>query len=173
MLNDQELLFTVNQDNEPIEPQPRYVVHRDGILHRTAHIWVYNSQGQVLCQQRSLLKDNSPGLWEPFFGGHLAPEQEYVDGALMELGEELGIKPAASELQVFTIFKHLVSNEFQGVFLYGWDGDETALVLEPDEVEQVKFMPVDEILDAMKRVDPTWSIAGYSVEILNHIKGLS
>ena len=173
MLNDQELLFTVNEDNKPIEPQPRYLVHRDGVLHRTAHIWLYNHKGQVLCQQRSLLKDNSPGLWEPFFGGHLAPGQGYLDGALLELGEELGIKPTASELQEFTIYKHLIGNEFQGVFLYKWDGDAAGLVLEPDEVEQVKFMPVDEVLDVMKRLDPQWSIAGYSVDILTHIKGLS
>ncbi len=173
MLNDQELLFTVDHHNQPIQPQPRYLVHQHQIWHRTTHVWLYNTDKQILCQQRSLLKDKSPGLWEPFFGGHLAPGVEYIQGALLELGEEIGIKPQASDLHLYKVYKHLVSTEFQGVFLYQWDGEPSTLVLEPDEVEQVKLMALNDVLVAMERQDANWSIAGYAAQILRHIRGLA
>src|SRR5690606_7116726 len=92
MLNAKELLFTVDSQNNTIDSQPRDLVHAEGIWHRTAHVWIVNKNYEILCQQRSLLKDSNPGLWEPFFGGHLPPDTSYEKGAMDELREELGIE---------------------------------------------------------------------------------
>lgn len=101
MIKKDELLFTVDEFNNPVEPMPRNEVHSKGIWHRTTQIWIINDRKQILCQRRSLLKDSNPGKWEAFWGGHLAPNQEYVDCALQELREELGISVSKSDLNFF------------------------------------------------------------------------
>ncbi|HXS15141.1 MAG TPA: NUDIX domain-containing protein, partial [Candidatus Saccharimonadales bacterium] len=85
MIKKDELLFTVDENNLLQEPKPRNEVHANGYWHRTAHIWIFNDKKEILCQKRSLLKDMNPGKWEPFFGGHMAPQEEYIDNALLEL----------------------------------------------------------------------------------------
>ena len=105
MIDPKELLFTVDDENNPIQPEARDLVHSKGIWHRTSHIWIVNDDGAVLCQQRSLSKDSNPGLWEPFFGGHLPPNTSYEQGAVDELKEELGISINKSDLALFSIYK--------------------------------------------------------------------
>src|SRR5581483_7577210 len=92
MINPQELLTVVDEHDNPLTPLPRKEVHAKGLWHRTAGIWVVNTNGQILCQKRSLKKDVHPGLWEAFFGGHVLSGVEYLDSAAREMEEELGIK---------------------------------------------------------------------------------
>lgn len=40
--------------------KPRSAVHRDGDWHRSTHIWVIDTQGSILVQRRSGLKDTFP-----------------------------------------------------------------------------------------------------------------
>jgi isopentenyl-diphosphate Delta-isomerase len=119
VINKDEMLFVVDKNNNPLEPKPRSEVHSKGYWHRTAHVWILNFKNQLLCQKRSLLKDSNPGFWEPFFGGHLAPGVEYLDGAIEELNEELGLNIKKDQLKLFKIYKEQGDkpSEFQGVFL--------------------------------------------------------
>lgn len=72
MINSEELLFCVDDNNNPIEPLPRKFVHANSVWHRVSHIYVVNTQNkQILCQQRSLKKDALPGIQEAYFGGHV------------------------------------------------------------------------------------------------------
>jgi isopentenyldiphosphate isomerase len=170
MINTKELLFSVDENNNPIEPQPRDISHAAGIWHRTSHVWVINNQGNILCQQRSLLKDSNPGLWEPFFGGHLAPKQSYQEAALNELEEELGIRKTASNITFYKTYKYVPGTEFQGIFTTTWDGDITTLQLEEDEVEQVAWHSPDDIrrLVVDSHEEP-WTRLGYESELLDRL----
>src|SRR3972149_9795928 len=105
MINDQELLFVVDENNKPLKPLPRRVVHSQGIWHRTSHIWVINVKKELLCQKRSMKVDRYPGFWEPRFGGHLAPDEDYLVGAVKEIGEELGVKVAPKRVVFFKVYK--------------------------------------------------------------------
>lgn len=73
-----EMFFVVDEDDNPLPALPRRLVHDHGVWHRVAHIWILNTAGQILCQQRSLMKELNPGTWEPFFGGHLRPGEDYL-----------------------------------------------------------------------------------------------
>lgn len=77
----------------------RSLVHRDGDLHGASHIWVICREGEklwILLQKRSEEKDSYPGCFDVSAAGHLDPGESFLDGALRELGEELGLnaKPA-------------------------------------------------------------------------------
>jgi len=171
MINSDELLFVVDEDNNPLTPKPRKEVHRKGYWHRTAHIWILNDQKQILCQKRSILKDSSPGKWEPFFGGHMAPGEDYTENALIELEEELGIKSAKEDLHLYTIFKCESSTEYQGVHYLIWNGDITSLHLEKDEIDHVEWMTLDDLYTKIVvNKDPDWSIMGYEKELIEYFK---
>jgi len=170
MINADELLFSVDENNNPIDPQPRGLSHQTGIWHRTSHIWVFNSKRQILCQQRSLLKDSNPGKWEPFFGGHLSPGQEYLAGALSELEEELGIQAGLDQLHLWKVYKFVRGTEFQGVFALRWDGDPTTLHMEKDEVESIEWRSIHEVRQAVTKPHPQWTHIGYEQELLDWLE---
>ena len=52
-----ELLDIVDEKGNPTgETVPREVAHREGIRHRTAHVWIFRRRGgvvQILLQKRS------------------------------------------------------------------------------------------------------------------------
>lgn len=173
MIVKKELLFTVDEKNSPIEAQPRDEVHKNGIWHRTTHIWIINSEKQILCQRRSLLKDMNPGKWEPFFGGHLAPKEEYIDGAMKELTEELGIKVTEDKFTFFTVFQSNENHEFQCIFFVTWNGNIADLHLEKDEVDQVKWFENSELFDVLvKSKSDNWSRFGYEEKMLHKLAEL-
>lgn len=171
MIDKDELIFTVDEHNQPVDPQSRTAAHKDGHWHRTAHIWVRNKKGELLCQQRSLLKDTRPGFWEAHFGGHLAPDMEYIDGAVTELKEETGLTAPKENLKLWQVYKHSSddhpNNEFQAVYLYDWDSQISDLSPEEDEVAEVKWISQAEF----KRMifptpQPGWRYLGYEADFL-------
>lgn len=105
----------------------RDTAHRDGIRHRTSHVWVARIRGdheinknagqinadeyeesdiarqllegvELLLQKRSPDKDSHPGCLDISSAGHIPAGSSYVVSALRELKEELGISAEASEL---------------------------------------------------------------------------
>lgn len=99
-----EELFEIMEPDGSLtgELKPRSQVHRDGDLHGAAHIWVYrliNGKAELLLQKRSDDKDSFPGCYDTSSAGHLDPGEDFCEGALRELREELGISAAPEELQ--------------------------------------------------------------------------
>lgn len=172
MIIKKELLFTVDEENNPITPMPRDKVHAEGMWHRTSHVWVYSQDKQILCQKRSLLKDSSPGLWEPFFGGHVAPDREYLEVAIQELKEELGISATKEDLKLFEVFKNFKEKEFEAIFGYTWNGNVSALVLEKEEVDEIAWRTYPELQKICKAKDPKWTHIVYEQKVIDWIVGL-
>ena len=65
---------------------------------RVTDIFVMNSEGAILCHQRSLEKERMPGYWLTHLGGHVAVGETYETNALKELEEEAGVKVEPHEL---------------------------------------------------------------------------
>ena len=77
------------------EVKERSAVHRDGDWHGTAHIWLVRQNGgktEVLLQKRSSRKETFPGCYDVSCAGHLSAGDSFVEGALRELEEELGLE---------------------------------------------------------------------------------
>ena len=128
MINNRELIFVVDENNNPVKPQIRSFVHKNNLWHRTTGIWVINRKKQILCQKRSLQKDQNPGFWEAYFGGHLGSNETDVHNAKIELGEELGIKVLEKDFVFYKVCKsdkptHKEFNHIFGVFLNREDLD--------------------------------------------------
>ena len=70
-----ELLDICNEEGFPTgETVERSRAHSEGILHRTAHVWVIrevDGRTQVLLQKRSMDKDSYPGMYDTSSAGHI------------------------------------------------------------------------------------------------------
>lgn len=66
-------------------------VHRDGLMHRAVHGFVFNRRGELFLQKRSRLKDKHPGVWDSSAAGHLDAGEEYLEAMRREFREELGL----------------------------------------------------------------------------------
>ena len=100
---DEEIFDVTNERDEVIGRGTRSEVHRRGLMHRATHVLVFNSQGEVFLQKRSLKKDRQPGLWDSSASGHLDSGEDYDACAVRELREELGLEPKAPLRRLFKL----------------------------------------------------------------------
>ena len=111
-----ELLDIVDEKGNPTgETVPREVAHREGIRHRTAHVWIFRRRGgvvQILLQKRSDNKDSDPGCYDISSAGHIPAGMDYVPSALRELREELGVTAKEEDLIFCGKKRVTVTSEF-------------------------------------------------------------
>jgi isopentenyl-diphosphate delta-isomerase type 1 len=112
------------------------------LVHRVAHVLVFNSRGHLLLQKRSSSKDVQPGRWDTSVGGHLDAGETYDEAARREMAEELGID---GQNPVF-LYAYKMRNDFESenvaTFLVRYDGP---IRFNPEEIEQVRFHTPQEI----------------------------
>ena len=70
---------------------PREYIHANKLFHRAVHVFVFNNQGDIFLQKRSMNKDSAPGKWVSSCSGHVDSGEYYFDAAVRELGEEIGL----------------------------------------------------------------------------------
>ena len=157
----EEYFDIVDENGIPTgETVSREIAHRDGIRHRTAHVWVIRPSDtgyEILPQKRSMEKDSFPGLYDTSSAGHISAGEEPLPSALRELYEELGIKAAAEEMHYAGSFRIQYEKEFHGhlfrdnevayVYVYQEPVEISDLVLQESEVEEVRWFGLDEVWD--------------------------
>jgi len=148
-----EVFDVVDDSDRVIGRATRSEVHAQGLLHRAVHLFWVRSDGQLCMQRRSYAKDSCPGLLSSSCAGHLDAGEDYASAALRELGEELGIKAAPSDLcEVDAVPAHAdLGHEFVRVYLFS--GDYQAQPL-PAEVDSLIWRTPME-LDAWIRREPS------------------
>ncbi|MGE9297182.1 MAG: NUDIX hydrolase [Puniceicoccales bacterium] len=147
-----EIFDVVDENDHVVRQAPRAEVHAQGLRHRAVHILVWNSEGKLFLQKRSMNKDQMPGVWTTSASGHVDSGETYDIAAVREIGEELGIYLAGSD-ELELLFKHpachRTGEEFVQVYRTEWNGD---LVLHPDEIDSGAWYSPQE-LDELIRAD--------------------
>ncbi len=140
----EECFDIVDENNEPTgEVKSRAEVHKAGQdWHRASGIWIINSKKQILCQRRSHKKDVHPGLWQSFLGGHLKAGETYIQNAIGELNEELGLEISADDLMPLFIKKSDKMKHFSQIYILKLDKDEKDFKFNDGEVEQVGWFDI-------------------------------
>lgn len=154
-----ELFDIRNPDGSPSGiVRERGIVHREGSLHATAHIWVVRENDKsgydVLLQKRSACKDSNPGYYDISAAGHLPAGDDYLPSAVRELAEELGMTAEEEELQYVGIHhggfedvfygKPFKDDELSAVYVYGRPVQADKLQLQESEVEEVIWIDYEE-----------------------------
>lgn len=171
MVNHYELLCVVDEFDTPLTPLPRHVVFANGYWRRTAHVWVVNKKGQLLCQKRSMKKDMGAGKWEVIVGGHIGPDDNYFTGAVREVREETGLDLAPNDLNLVKIYKDHAFKEYRGVFYHETDAQIHHIKCEEDEVEEVKFLDLKTVKNyLLYKKHENWISPGYEREMFSILK---
>jgi isopentenyldiphosphate isomerase len=152
----EELLDVVDEAGEPTgEVVPRSRAHEEGIPHRTAHVWLVRERDghpEVLLQRRAANKSH-PLCLDVSSAGHIPAGVGYLDSALRELAEELGVRATADELVYCGHRRTHFEGSFFGrpfrdsqyvrVYLIHRDVEEDDLTLQESEVAGVLWMDLD------------------------------
>lgn len=138
----------VDTNDEILYQEMRTEIHRLGLLHRAVHVFVFNREGQVFLQKRSMRKDTAPGKWVSSCSGHVDAGESYEVAAIRELGEELGLFGASLE----PLFKvgpcEPTGNEFVWVYRYESEGPFT---LDQSEISDGKWIDLGALRDCIEQ----------------------
>ena len=97
----EEKVILVDDSDRQIGVAEKLQVHRDGLLHRAFSIFILNSQGQLLLQQRAKHKYHSGGLWTNTCCSHPRDQETTLIAAHRRLQEEMGFDCELQELFSF------------------------------------------------------------------------
>ncbi len=143
-----EIVILVNKDNKKIGEREKIKAHKEGMLHRAFSIFVFNSKGELLIQQRTKTKYHSGGLWSNTVCGHRRPNENYTQATHRRLKDEMGFDCKLKKLFCFiynTRFQNgLIENEHDCVFVGKFDEKPNP---NPKEVSDYKWTSIDELKD--------------------------
>lgn len=159
-----EILDIVDENGVPTgERVERAIAHREGIRHRTSHVWIFRKKGetvQILLQKRSDNKDSYPGCYDISSAGHIPAGCDFVMSALRELKEELGVDINAGEL-IYCGQRHFTfeqefhgelfrDNQVSNVYMLWLDREEEDFVLQKEEISNVRWMNFSDCVEAVR-----------------------
>ena len=141
------------------EKKTKKEVHEQGLWHRSVHVWIVNSENEVLLQKRSPLMDNHPNEWDISVAGHISTGEDYITSLLREMKEEIGLKIEPEELiqigELTQMSKRegYINNEVNPVYIVRKDLNIDKLKKQYEEVSEVKFMPYKKFRDLIESED--------------------
>lgn len=143
----EEIFDVCDADDCVLSQAPRSVVHANRWLHRSVHVFVFNSRGELLLQKRSASKDEDPRKYTTSASGHLHAGEDYDAAAVRELDEELGIQ---AEVQRLKKFGATPETSYEHTVIYRADTDQTPTFL-AEEIETGGFYSLEAIEDWISR----------------------
>lgn len=115
-----------------------------GYYYITVVVFIENSKNEFLLQKRVMAKD---GKWATT-GGHPVSGESSLEGMVTEIKEELGLDVKQNEL---TLFKSIMTNDdFVDLYYLKRDIDISDIVLQKEEVDDVKWFTREEINELIK-----------------------
>lgn len=147
----EEFVVLVDQDDQKLGLMEKQQAHIAGLLHRAFSVFVFNSKGELMIQQRAASKYHSPTLWTNTCCSHPRDNETYEEAAHRRLQEEMGFD-CELEYKFNFIYKahlenDLIEHELDHVFIGTFDEEPK---LNPDEVMAYRWV---ELNDLKKDID--------------------
>lgn len=134
--------------------------HKKGIYHASAHIWIFDTDKNVLIQKRAADKDTFPSLWDISVAGHISAGEEPLTSALREVEEEIGLVVSKGQLCFIGTSKnsvqhhpHLIDNELHYIYLCEVDFNSKNLKIQKEEVSAIQSIPIKDLIQKVKETD--------------------
>lgn len=148
----EELVVLVDEKDQQTGLKEKMEAHQKALLHRAFSIFLFNSKGQMMLQQRAWNKYHSPGLWTNTCCSHPRHNETLEQATQRRLNEEMGLQCAMSKAFDFIyradVGQGLTEHEFDHVFI----GTTDLLPhINPDEVASWKYMDIDELESHMQQ----------------------
>ncbi|MGV3657424.1 MAG: isopentenyl-diphosphate Delta-isomerase [Chitinophagaceae bacterium] len=139
-------VILVNEQDEAIGTMPKMEAHEKGALHRAFSVFIFDSRGRMLLQQRAAGKYHGAHLWTNACCSHPYPGEVTAAAAQRRLLEELGFAVPLQSIFSFTyradVENGLIEHEFDHVFAGTW---EKEINFNKDEVAAVRYQSMSDI----------------------------
>jgi isopentenyl-diphosphate delta-isomerase len=139
------------EGNKTGEAKPYNEAHEKGLRHAAVHVWVVTPDNRIILQKRAANKRLFPSHWDISVGGHVSAGQTHLEAAIRETQEELGLDFKESDFMLLrTLQVHnepnngYIDEEFNYMYVVRADVKESDLKFTDGEVEEVKFLTIDE-----------------------------
>lgn len=145
-------VILVNYEDEVLGTMPKLQAHLEGKMHRAFSVFIFNSSGQLLLQQRAFGKYHSAGKWTNTCCSHPRPGEETGDAAVRRLLEEMGMY---CEIEHKFSFRYdaevgngLIENEYDHVY-FGISNREPQP--NADEVHAFKYVAMPALQEDLRK----------------------
>ena len=147
-----EFVVLVDENDHQIGLMEKHAAHVTPHLHRAFSVFIFNSKGELLMQQRALSKYHSPGLWTNTCCSHPRDGETLEEATSRRLQEEMGMTCPMHEVYTFIykapVGKGLTEHEFDHV----WIGQSDDIpCINTDEVASWKYMSIPELQKNIQR----------------------
>ena len=160
-----------SQDNE-LGKMEKLEAHEKGLLHRAFSIFLFNSKGEMLIQQRALSKYHSPGLWTNACCSHPAPNESIIEAGNRRLKEELGLSTELVDAFNFeyreTFENNLTEHELDHV-LVGYSEENP--ILNQEEAKDYRWITWANLLEEIELSPENFTI-WFKIILTKHIEKL-
>ena len=142
----EEYVRLVNEKDQELGLMPKLEAHQKAVLHRAFSVFIFNSENELMLQQRASNKYHSPNLWTNTCCSHQRSGESNIQAGTRRLYEEMGFTTTLNEITSF-IYKApfdngLTEHELDHIMV-GYYNDDP--VINSDEVEDWKWMKIEDV----------------------------
>lgn len=147
--------------------------NKEDVYTGTIILWLYRKTEQgmeVLFQKRSPYVDGNPNKWDVSAGGHVDYNESVIDAVAREAREEIGAEIDKDALKyAFSLAGSTGQNLFANVYFCDWAGRKDEFHFDDNEVSEVKWVPLAEFDDFVKRnAKDSLQKAKYTLELTKY-----
>lgn len=146
-----ELMDIYTRDGRHIGTKSRDECHskNPGFYHKPVWIWIINDDNKILVQKRASVKKSFPNYWDTPSAGHVLAGETSIEGAIRETKEELGIDTFEKDYEFVFEYISDVTWEIGQVYLIKLNVEINDIILQEEEVDEVKWLSLDEFKDLL------------------------
>lgn len=142
----EEVVILVDENDNEIGVMEKMQAHIEAKLHRAFSVFIFNSKGELMLQQRAFTKYHSPDLWTNTCCSHPRPGERTSDAAHRRMMEEMGFDCNFDEVFSFVyeapFTNELTEHEYDHVFI-GFS--DVLPVLNKDEAATYRMAPLEDL----------------------------
>lgn len=141
-----ELIERINENDVVIGQSDFNIVHKNLLLHRSAHVFIADKDGRLFCRKITSRNSIYPGYWSTSAGSHVLIGNDYDKTAQESVKGLLGIK-----CKLEMIGKLRVMDERENELSATYVGHSDKVKINANEIEDGKFFTIEEIRHLLEK----------------------
>lgn len=153
-----EIIDVYNKRREKTNKTCERGKEKDGEYGLSVHIWIMNKEGKFLIQKRAKNRKRFPNMWS-LTAGAVDTGETSEEGAIREAKEEIGVDIYKDDMELILSFRRL--HTFLDVWLVRKDIDLKDIVMQEEEVQEVKWVTKEELEEMIENDEVAGTVTLY------------